>query len=287
MRRNPVRTELLAVGLLGGSRLAERIECLLKSGVGNPARSRLLGGSFSAALFLAVVAGSFAPRWIAFAQRLEFEVASIKPVERPTGGTTWHTANGQFRGTADLRGLIEFAYDVRLHQLSGGPSWMDSAGFSIDAKPDPARPIPSGYAPIREMMRSLLEDRFKLAVHWETRQRPVYELVLARGGLKMKQADKPGYLRFDPGLLASSGATAATLAMMLEGPLDRLVIDKTGIAGLYEFRLEWTPDDTPADVATGASIFTAIQEQLGLRLQPATGPVETLVIDHAEKPDAN
>jgi uncharacterized protein (TIGR03435 family) len=282
-----MRTELLAVGLLGGSRLAERIESLLKSGAGNPACSRLLGSLFSVALLLVVVAGPFAPRWIAFAQRLEFEVASIKPVERPTGGVTWHTANGQFRGTADLRSLIEFAYGVRLYQLSGGPGWMDSAGFSIDAKSDPAKPIPRGYAPIQEMMRSLLEDRFKLAVHWETRQQPVYDLVPARSGLKMKQADQPGDIRVDPGRLASSGATAATLAMMLEGALGRLVIDKTGFGGLYAFSLEWTPDDTPADLATGPSIFTAIQEQLGLRLQSATGPVETLVIDHVEKPSDN
>jgi uncharacterized protein (TIGR03435 family) len=280
MRIDP--KELSSRGILRG-----RIEALVAHGrvlrSASPSRA-----AASAALLLPVALGaSFAPSRIAFAQRLEFEVASIKPVERPTGGTTWHTANGEFRGTADLRSLIEFAYEVRLHQLSGGPSWIDSAGFRIDAKIDPANPIPRGYGPIREMMRSLLEDRFKLAVHWETRQQPVYELVLARGGLKMKQADKPGDIRFDTGLLASSGATAATLAMMLEGPLDRLVIDKTGIAGLYVFSLEWTPDDAPADLATGASLFTAIQEQLGLRLQSATGPVEMLVIDHAEKPSEN
>ena len=280
---------LLAVGVLGRAcRLEDRIKTILTHRRAFSPRASLVHLTASAAGLLALVAGaSFAPRWIAFAQRLEFEVASIKPVERPTGGTTWHTANGEFRGTADLRSLIEFAYDVRLHQLSGGPGWMDSAGFTIDAKPDPANPIPRGYAPIREMMRSLLEDRFKLAVHWETKQQPVYELVLARSGLKMKQADKPGDIRLDTGHFASSGATAATLAMMLEGPLDRLVIDKTGIAGLYVFSLEWAPDDTPADLATGASLFTAIQEQLGLRLQSATGPVETLVIDHAEKPSEN
>lgn len=280
--------ELLALGVFGRAcRLEDRIKTILTHRRAFSPRASLAHLTASAAglLVLAAVA-SFAPRWIAFAQGLEFDVASIKPVERPTGGTTWHTANGEFRGTADLRSLIEFAYEVRLHQLSGGPSWMDSAGFRIDAKTDPAR-LPQGFAPIREMMRSLLEDRFKLAVHWETRQRPVYELVLARSGLKMKQADKSGDIRFDTGLLASSGATAATLAMMLEGPLDRLVIDKTGIAGLYVFSLEWAPDDTPADLATGASLFTAIQEQLGLRLQSAVGPVETLVIDHAEKPSEN
>jgi uncharacterized protein (TIGR03435 family) len=281
--------DLLALGVFGPSScLGDRIQSLLARGRAfSPPVSAARVGASTTVLLTLVAGGSFAPRWIAFAQRLEFEVASIKPVERPTGGTTWHTANGEFRGTADLRSLIEFAYDVRLHQLSGGPGWMDSAGFTIDAKPDPAKQIPRGYAPIREMMRSLLEDRFKLAVHWETRQQPVYELVLARSGLKMKQADKPGNIQFDTGRLASSGATAATLAMMLEGPLDRLVIDKTGIAGLYVFSLEWAPDDTPADLATSPSLFTAIQEQLGLRLQSATGPVEMLIIDHAEKPTEN
>jgi uncharacterized protein (TIGR03435 family) len=285
MRNN----ELLALGVLGrASRLEGRIKTILAHGRAFSPRASLVHLTASAAGLLVLAAGaSFAPRWIAFAQRLEFEVASIKAVDHPAGGTSADARNGQFRGTADLRGLIEFAYDVRLHQLSGGPSWMTTAGFYIDAKPDPGKPIPRGFAPVREMMRSLLEDRFKLAVHWETRQQPVYELVLARSGSKMKQADKPGDITFAPGRLTSSGATTMTLSMMLEGPTGRMVIDKTGLTGLYAFSLEWAPDDTPPDVATGPSLFTAIQEQLGLRLQSATGPVEMLVIDHAEKPSEN
>jgi uncharacterized protein (TIGR03435 family) len=281
--------DLLALGMFGpSSRLGDRIQSLLARGrTFSPRVSAARVGASTTALLALVAGASFAPRWIAFAQRLEFEVASVKAVDHPVGGATWDTRNGQFRGTGDLRGLIEFAYDVRLHQLSGGPGWMTTAGFYIDAKPDSAKPIPPGFAAVREMMRSLLEDRFKLAVHWETRQQPIYELVLARGGSKMKQADKRGFISFDPGRLASSGATTMTLSMMLEGPTGRLVIDKTGLSGLYAFSLEWTPDDTPADLATGPSLFTAIQEQLGLRLQSATGPVETLVIDRAEKPSEN
>jgi uncharacterized protein (TIGR03435 family) len=281
--------ELLALGVFGrASRLEDRIKTILAHRRAFSPRASLVHLTASAIGLLVLAAGaSFTPRWIAFAQRLEFEVASVKAVDHPVGGATWDTRNGQFRGTGDLRGLIEFAYDVRLHQLSGGPGWMTTAGFYIDAKPDSAKPIPPGFAAVREMMRSLLEDRFKLAVHWETRQQPIYELVLARGGSKMKQADKRGFISFDPGRLASSGATTMTLSMMLEGPTGRMVIDKTGLTDLYEFRLEWTPDDTPTDVATGPSLFTAIQEQLGLRLQSATGPVETLVIDRAEKPSEN
>ncbi|HEY6343331.1 MAG TPA: TIGR03435 family protein [Bryobacteraceae bacterium] len=281
--------ELLALGVFGRAcRLEDRIKTILTHRRAFSPRASLVHLTASAAGLLALAAGaSFTPRWIAFAQRLEFEVASIKPVDHPAGGTSADARNGQFRGTADLRGLIEFAYGVRLHQLSGGPGWMATAGFYIDAKPDPAKPIPRGFAPVREMMRSLLEDRFKLAVHWETKKQPIYELVPARSGSKMKQADKPGDITFAPGRLTSSGATTLALAMMLEGPTGRMVIDKTGLAGLYAFSLEWTPDDAPADLATGASLFTAIQEQLGLRLQSATGPVETLVIDHAEKPSEN
>jgi uncharacterized protein (TIGR03435 family) len=281
--------ELLALGVFGRAcRLEDRIKTILARRRAFSPRASLVHLTTSAAGLLVLAAGaSFAPRWIALAQRLEFEVASIKTVDRPTGGTSADTRNGQFRGTADLRGLIEFAYDVRLHQLSGGPSWMATAGFYIDAKPDPAKPIQPGFGSVREMTRSLLEDRFKLAVHWETRQQAIYELVLARGGPKMKEADTRGFITFDPARLTSSGATTSTLSMMLEGPTGRMVIDKTGLAGLYAFSLEWTPDDTPADATTGPSLFTAIQEQLGLRLQSATGPVEMLVIDHAEKPSEN
>jgi uncharacterized protein (TIGR03435 family) len=284
--------DLLALGAFGSnSRLGHRIELLLKRGrVFSPRASLARLAASGAGLLAFVIAASLAPRWIAFAQRLEFEVASIKPAD-PNGPvqSSFSMKGGRFEALSNLRMLIQLAYDVRNHQISGGPSWMDSLKFAVEAKPDDATPLPSGsFTPAsRAMVRSLLEDRFKLALHRETREQSIYYLELARGGSRLKPAEKEAGVGMGPNRISSDGAPVATLAAMLAAVLGRSVLDRTGLKGLYEFGLEWTPDDTPADLATGPSLFTAIQEQLGLRLGSAKGPVEVLVIDHAEKPDAN
>jgi bla regulator protein BlaR1 len=237
-------------------------------------------------------------------------VASIKPGDpasrrvsvgiRPGG--RFVTAN------ASLQTLIGFAYDVRDHQIAGGPNWLDSAKFDIEAKAPGSVSIPrgpNGAVPMRLMVESLLAKRFRLAVHRETRVEQVYELVLGKGGSKLLEvqnpgADEPNGLRMGRGEIKGKAASTSLLATQLSQRMGRSVIDKTGLTGRYDFTLKWTPDPgapggepvegrdaPPPSDSDGPSIFTALQEQLGLRLQSAKGPVEILVIDHAEKPNAN
>jgi uncharacterized protein (TIGR03435 family) len=152
----------------------------------------------------------------------------------------------------------------------------------------------------RRCFNKLLADRFKLAVHWETRELPVYALVVAKNGPnlhKAKEADGGSHISAGTGQFTSQGTTmtemAQTLTQELSRELGRVVIDKTEIAGRYDVALKWTPEtgtaSSNAEGATdsGPSIFTAIQEQLGLKLESAKGPVQVLVIDHAEMPSEN
>jgi uncharacterized protein (TIGR03435 family) len=303
--------ELLAVGIFGSkSNLGDRIEILLRHGRTFSPRASVAGVATSSAVLGALMlAGALAPRWIAFAQQAApptFEVASIKPGDPNSRQVSVGIRQGgRFSTTnASLETLIGFAYDVRNHQISGGPNWLDSAKFDIDAKPDGATPIPPGPAGaprMRLLVQSLLADRFKLATHKETREEQVYELVLNKGGSKLREVPDPGLsrpngLRLGRGELIGTAAPMSLLANQLSQRMGRSVIDKTGLGGRYDFTLKWTPDEgapptgpdaTPPADTSGPSIFTAVQEQLGLRLQSARGPVEILVIDHAEKPDAN
>jgi uncharacterized protein (TIGR03435 family) len=247
------------------------------------------------------------PHPTGFAQeqdKVEFEVASLKlaPPESGDFRLFW-IAGGRFIATnATLKQLVEFAYDVRGEQISGGPRWLDSDEYNVEAKPGSATPIPEGFAAsstFRTMARSLLEDRFKLNIHRESREGQIYELQVAKSGPKLPAATKtvpsglfPGRSRVD-----GKAASMSLLAKYLSGPTGRVVVNKTGLDGSYDFTLTWTAEprsapETPAapdsqpDV-NGPSIFTALQEQLGVRLQAAKGPVDLIIIDHAEKPDLN
>jgi uncharacterized protein (TIGR03435 family) len=314
MWRSPVRIdsrELLAVGIFGSkSRIGDRIEMLLRRGRTFSPRASATGVVVSTVVLGGfLLAGSLAPRWIAFAQaqpRPSFEVASIKP-----GDPNSHQFGIGIRGSlfiatnASLKMMIGFAYDVQDHQISGGPKWLDSDRFSIEAKPKAAIPFSmERMEPLKLMLQSLLEERFKLAFHRETRVEPVYELVVAKGGPRLKENSAPGpdgrvgLFGRGRGDLTATAMPIAVLAGTLSQRMGRSVIDKTGLSGKYDFTLVYTPDqstpggpderDAPAapDPA-GPSIFTALQEQLGLKLESAKGPVEILVIDRAEKPDAN
>ena len=166
------------------------------------------------------------------------------------------------------------------------------------------------------MMQSLLADRFKFAAHRETRELPVYALMLAKNGSKLKEAipensypngikdeqgrGVAGMMRITPGHIEGQAIPIANLLGVLTQVTGRTVVDRTGLTGKYDISLQWTPDEPqtlptaadganrePSQESSGPSIFTAIQEQLGLRLESAKGPVEGLVIDHVEKPSAN
>ena len=237
----------------------------------------------------------------AWAQPLTFEVASIRP-SKP-GEMNWSTSTlpgGRFVSNgATLKMLMTFAYDVREFQISGGPGWINSERFDIAASAATEKtPTDEQF---NEMLRSLLADRFRLKVHQETKEMPLYELVIGPKGIKLKEAAAPsgGNIRSGRGRIDAIGIPFPAMAQVLAQILGRPVIDKTGLTSRYDFTLEWAPETgqgvgvpgVPAVTAVGTSdgptIFTAIQEQLGLRLDSQRGPAEVIVIDQVERPSEN
>lgn len=241
-----------------------------------------------------------------------FEVASIKPNVSGGDGESSGFQPGRFTATnASVKTLLEYnAYGISSSQIVGGPGWLSSEKFDISAKADDAT-VELMKALSREqrtqlqhqLVQQLLAERFKLAVHWETKELPVYALVLAKGGPKLaaaKDTNGGASTSSGDGHLTAKGITMSRLAQTLTRTLGREfgrdVIDKTGLEGRYDLVLTWSQQDNSAAMAdpsneiqagSGASIFTALQEQLGLKLESTKGPVETLVIDHVEQPSAN
>jgi len=249
----------------------------------------------------------------AFAQTLErprFEVASVKPNKDGVGARGGAGIGSASEHNMTVRFLLWFSYRVQPFQIVGGPSWIDADHFDIEARAEDPH---AGPDQIRLMLQSLLEDRFHLRLHREMRQSPIYALVVAKGGPKIKlSADQTspdvngpsppgsplpnhGAIRFGAGSFLANAVPLEFFCRMLSQRLDRFVIDQTKLPGRYDFLLQWKPDpgerptDAPAapDIESRPSIFTAIQEQMGLKLESARGPVEVLVIDHIEKPTEN
>jgi uncharacterized protein (TIGR03435 family) len=216
--------------------------------------------------------------------RLSFEVATIKPFdESKHGGALSYerlSPTGLKKG-GSVRALIEKAYGVHSDQILGGPNWSKDEGFDIVAKTS----VPADPNQINAMLRTLLEERFKLAVHTETRDGAEYSLVAAKGGPKMKQLDDnaPRGSGSGPTMLRGTMSTAE-IATLLSPILGRPVLDHSGLSGIYKVDLKWAGDD---DQTNGPSVFTAIQEQLGLKLEPTRGPIRVLVIDYVERPSEN
>jgi uncharacterized protein (TIGR03435 family) len=279
-RLQPVNTsnEILAVGIFGRGRKfsprAPEIDLI--------ASLLVLG--------LLMLGASLVPRWIALQQNsaIAFEVASIHP---NTTGSPDSIVNLPDTGrlsvsNATLETLIRNAYGVQKNQILGGAKWIDSDRFDIQAKT--AGPIRD--ADERPLLQSLLTDRFHLKVHQETRNLPTYALRLAKGGPKFPEhKGEAGAIRTSRGAekirVTAERFSVSQLAGILSRQLDRVVQDKTGLRGYYDFSLEWDPIQAP-DSQT-PSIFSALQEQLGLKLEGSRGSVAVLVIDHAEMPDAN
>jgi uncharacterized protein (TIGR03435 family) len=310
----------LAAG--GGGSLVERIARLL--GQPLPASRAGIGPALltSAILLAAAAYGLFAQS----AARPEFQVASVKPnttetrrmmAIRPQPGGRLTTHN------APLRLLIQNAYSVQAYQIAGGPAWINSEGYDIEAKPASATERDQMWL----MVQSLLAERFKLALHRETRELPAYSLTAARGGTKLGTPKEGGCTPVQPGAPPSQGSPPcghvvismastglsfdgvrvpmAEVTRMLATLMGRPVVDDTGVSGEFDIHITgFTPDQStmglpgsggvgdpggprlPED-ATRPTVFAALQEQAGLRLVSSKAPVEVLVIDHAERPAAN
>jgi bla regulator protein blaR1 len=235
-----------------------------------------------------------------------FEVASIKPNRSGARNSGFKRfTGGELDATnITLKMLIAFAYDTPPERILQGPPWLDSERYDILAKPDRSadQPVDRSMGAIRLRTQTLLADRFKLVLQKETRQLPIFRLLVDKGGPKHLLPPKgatPDLLTNGRHVTCQAASMAFFAKNFLTGQVGGPVFDETGIAGNFDFSMDWSPtDNTPkslpdavdertAPEATGPSLFTALKEQLGLKLEAGKGPVDVLVIDHAEKPSEN
>jgi uncharacterized protein (TIGR03435 family) len=245
-----------------------------------------------------------------------FEVASIKPAPKELSLAIVQPSPDRFhRANITLRSLINYAYDMREFRIIGGPAWIASDRWEVSAKAESA--VPPAAMP--KLVQRLLADRFALKAHAETRELPTYHLVLARNDRRPGPGMKPAEIDCEPfrsgerrtqdgpvdqttdfprcgisfrtggGITTAryNGTPASRLAVFLSTIVDRWIVDRTGLGGSYD--IELTYQDTRmllpgAALREGPALFTALQEQLGLALEPARGPVDVLVIDSVERP---
>ena len=258
------------------------------------------------------------------APRLAFEVASVKPNKSGSArAPSMILPGGRFTATNNtLRALILNAYDISASPslLSGGPAWIDSEAYDVDAKAEP-HAIPAGttgrvlWEKTRLMLRTLLADRFHLSIRRETKEMPVYELAVAKAGPKLKKTEQVcadsvtachGFAG-NPARLSGAGVDMFDLAGMLSFYSSRPVLDKTALQGLFDIKLQWNPfagrapssEDVPRapgaearegrnpDLDSLPDLSTALEQQLGLKLESRKGPVEIYVIDRVERPSEN
>jgi uncharacterized protein (TIGR03435 family) len=267
-----------------------------------------------------------------------FEVASVKPNKSGEPFIRFGLLPGG-RFTAEnvpFRQLLVFAYGIQPFQIEGGPGWINSDRFDVTAKAEGDLPPvgPGQVGPVNLMMRALLAERFKLVARTETKEMPIYELVMARADRKLgpklevstmncaaqfaarrgggpppgpppgppQAGERRCGLFMGPGMIMSGESRMANLAQALGPRLGRIVVDKTGLEGLYTFEVQFTPDQIPGGPGAilppgapplpqidpnGPSLFTAIQEQLGVKLESSRGAVEMLVIQSVEQPTSD
>jgi uncharacterized protein (TIGR03435 family) len=224
-----------------------------------------------------------------------FEVATIKPAAPSNDGHTHINYPPDDRFSAQnitLSALMQWAYGMPENQILDGPSWLSSTRFDIQAKADPDQIKPLNPEQARDlkhrMVETLFADRFHLKTHQETRVLPAYDLVVAKGGVKLQSSQSNGRsIGTGRTHFNGEGLTMDFIAEELSKITGRVVVDKTNLTGRYDLKLQWASDDAPATDDSAPSLFTAIQEQLGLKLEPAKEPVPVLVIDHVEQPTPN
>ena len=260
---------------------------------------------------------------------ISFEAASVKPNKSGDSDTSLRPQpGGRFSATnAPVALFITYAYQLQPFQLQGGPGWIRSDRFDVIARLEGDSPVAGGIGQITPLMlalRSLLADRFTLRVHWEMQELPIYALVLARSDGKLGPNIRPAVvdcvamsaasaaaakegrtltlntpdrvacgMRNSAGRFQFGGNPMSTFALGLSNQVARVVVDRTGLTGNWDFEFTFTPERIrqappgapPPDIdPNGPSLFTAIQEQLGLKLESTKGPVNVLVIDHIEQP---
>lgn len=299
-------------------------------------RHRLLAATTICVALIPLIAGAKGPAQVSLADvppadpPLRFEVASVKRNELGPSSFLLGFRNGRFTARyATLLWMVRTAYGqperpLTEYQVVGGPSWLRLDRFDVEATAPGTPHSPRGTftSPVIAMVRSLVEERFALKAHIESREYPLFALVLARPdgrlgagmrrravectaapvGIAPSLSDRQACIgRTGPGMLMARGVTIGLLinGLSLLPGIDRIIVDRTGVTGTFDVDLRWTPETAPtggatdpapapsADVNALPSLFTALQEQLGLTLERTTGPVDLLVIDHAEPPTPN
>jgi uncharacterized protein (TIGR03435 family) len=244
-------------------------------------RTALRGLLFTGLLFTALLA-----------QAASFEVATIRVNQTGTIGDRENYHDGLLRmSNVTLRQCIRYAYEISEPQIAGGPKWIDEVRFDIVAKSE--QPYPTDDFELLRMLKPLLAERFQLVTHHETRSLPGYALTLAKGGIQAKVSDPA--TRFSGSstrnTMTVTGCTMSTLAMRLSAVLRRPVVDLTKDPRSFDFSLRWTQDEMQPGESTGSgdgpSLFTALREQAGVKLESRKLPVDALVIDRAEMPSEN
>lgn len=309
------------------------------NGVSGSRRKRLLAVLLTAALPIAFILATATlgrtqsqPQNIANPLSMyEYEAATIKPSKGPAPGGKigmWAAPDGFDAWFVTLQQMISLAYGVERFQITGGPNWLASERFDIETKTDAAttdalEKLSQEQRALaqQQMLQALLAERFQLRVHRETNELTIYTLVIAKGGPKLREA-KPGDTYPNApaapdgthpgagvmigsqlsGELTAQAVSLARLTRSLTQMLGHPVSDETGLKGVYDFKLQFSPDDrlqpppglapnqtipVPATGSNGPSLFDALQEQLGLKLESGKGPVEVIMIDHVERPSAN
>jgi len=256
-------------------------------------------------------AAPVAPAPATAAPAYKYEVASIKINDSgDTGTTTGGALDGWTAENITLERLLMQAYGILSYQIIGAPSWRTSERYNVDAKMEPAvadalqkLSVADRRLARQQMLQDLLADRFKLVAHRDTKEFSVYSLVIAKTGSKLAETKTPTAAgvsirnsQYGKGPVTMTALHTGTsdLAVQLFGYLDRPVLDKTGLTQRFDFVLRFQPDyavpsraDSDPNPDPAPSVFTAVQEQLGLRLEPGKGPVDVVVIDHVEHPSGN
>lgn len=229
----------------------------------------------------------------------DYEIVSIKPNKSGSDSMGAHGLPDGFELiNAPLFWMVSDAYEIKIGgQVSGLPSWTRTENYDIVAKVDADtaerwKKLSRKERSTEELLmkRSILADRCQFRAHQETKDLPVYELVIAKGGLKMKEAtpsEAPMEMMSD-GHVTANAMTIGAIVAGFAGTDGRILVDKTGLGDKkFDFELEWTPYDRPAADDAAPSLLTAFEEQLGLKLVPAKSPMNVLIIDHMERPSPN